>query len=204
VAQPSFNPGTLPNRTQISRPTPLLIISKEDVYLVQRPLDTNGDYSDPIITIRLPLHSLDLSNSRWPAKTHSHDRQCYTTQIPELGIFIVASPNGRAGVFSLTKKAQGQTLPLYSFELEYVLPFANENPSLVCDVVGARLIGVAAGPVQGMLDQGSEAQGESDDAGAAVNRRWRLLMYFSDHTVLAFELAKKKAGGMVDVGELIV
>ncbi|KAH6642250.1 hypothetical protein C7974DRAFT_420559 [Boeremia exigua] len=172
--------------------SPLLIVTKEDVHLYQRPLDYIGDKSDPIITIRQPLHP-DKRENAFPFIPGSHDRHCYTTQIPELGIFIVASPNGRAGIFSLTKSAKKNAGP------------AN---SKIWDVEGARLIGVAAGPVQGMLDRPDRFSNENEhifeDAGKPGMRRWRLMMYFTDHTVLAFEVAKQRDGAMPGVGELVV
>ncbi|KAJ8106385.1 hypothetical protein OPT61_g9573 [Boeremia exigua] len=187
--------------------SPFLIVTKEDVHLYQRPLDYVGDHSDPIITIRQPLHP-EKTQSPFPFIPGSHDRHCYTTQIPELGVFIVASPNGRAGIFSLTKSAQKpQGRPLYSFQLEYVLPFANDDKSKIWDVEGARLIGVAVGPVQGTLDRFDGANGENGQRvgdGGPGARRWRVMMYFMDHTVLAFELAKRREGEVPGVGELVV
>jgi hypothetical protein len=188
-----------------------LIVTKEDVYLYQRPLDYAGDQSDYIVTMRRPLHPSDL---HIPCLfiPGSHDRHCYTTQVPELGVFIIASPNGRAGVFSLTR-APGHGVgdvsgrPQFSFQLEYILPFANSDDRKVWDVEGARLIGVAAGPVQGMLDAesrvGEEGKGDAYDEQPS-KRRWRIMMYYTDHTVLAFELGKKRDRGALDVEALIV
>ncbi|KAF9701811.1 hypothetical protein EKO04_000437 [Ascochyta lentis] len=187
--------------------SPLLIVTKEDVYLCQRPLDYSGDHLDPTVTIRRPLHPAD-PNARWPLIPGSHDRHCYTTQIPELGVFIIASPNGRAGIFTLTKlRLEPHARPIHSFQLEYVLPFSNDDKDRICDVEGARLIGVAAGPVQGMLDRPGECgDGEEDAPGGERkpgSRRWRVMMYFTDHTVLAFELGKRR-GEVPEVGELVV
>ena len=128
---------------------------------------------------------------------------------------IVASPNGRAGIFSLTKskpKFHTRVLPTYSFQLEYVLPFANDDETKVWDVDGARLIGVATGPVQGMLDKPGEDDDDDDDGDVdplvdgsrPSSRRWRLMMYFTDHTVLTFELGKRRESEMPEVSELIV
>lgn len=157
--------------------------------------------------IQRPLHPAEPSTP-WPFIPGSHDRHCYTTQISELGVFIVASPNGRAGIFSLTKQNPNPAAnPSYSFHLEYILPFANAADSTVCDVEGARLVGVAAGPVQGMLDNPDEGSASEEWlAGGSKqgSRRWRLLMYFTDHTVLAFELGRRRAGEMPEVGELVV
>jgi hypothetical protein len=187
--------------------SPLLIVTKEDVYLYQRPLDYVGDHSDPIVTIRRPLHPSQQENL-FPFIPGSHDRHCYATQIPELGVFIIASPNGRAGVFSLVKTAQKiQSRPLYSLHLEYVLPFANGDENRVWDVEGARLVGVAAGPVQGMMDRSNESSDEEEEVAKDNQelgpRRWRVMMYYTDHTVLAFELGKRRLNQTPEVGELV-
>ena len=82
----------------------------------------------------------------------SCDRLCYSVQIPELGIFIVGSPQGRAGVFSLYSVVRpGQACREYGFKLEYILPFEAHNEREVVDVGQARLVGVAVAPVQGSL-----------------------------------------------------
>lgn len=192
------------------------MVTKEDVYLYQRPLDYSGDHSDPVVVIQRPLHPVD-QGTPWPLIPGSHDRHCYTTQIPELGLFVVASPNGRAGIFSLTKSSsssnsnlssQVRLRPSYSLQLEYVLPFANDDETKIWDVNDTRLIGVAAGPVQGMLDK--TTGGDRGDHDLLVNnskpgnRRWRLLMYFTDHTILAFELGKRREVGSPTISELIV
>lgn len=89
------------------------------------------------------------------------------------------------------------------------MPFANDDKTQIWDVEGARLIGVAAGPIQGMMDRLDSDREDSDGAAKAHARkpgarRWRLLMYFTDHTVLAFELGKRKGSESSGVGELIV
>ncbi|KAF1364168.1 hypothetical protein EJ07DRAFT_101567, partial [Lizonia empirigonia] len=187
--------------------SPLLVVTKEDVYLYQRPLDPSGDYSDPVAVMQRPLHPAE-PGTPWPFIPGSHDRHCYTTQIPDLGVFIIASPNGRAGIFSLTKQNSNPAAnPSYSFHLEYILPFANDADNTVCDVEGTRLVGVAAGPVQGMLDaldEGSASEEGMAGGGKPGSRWWRLLMYFTDHTVLAFELGRRRAGETPEVGELVV
>lgn len=112
-------------------------------------------------------------------------------------------------MFSLTRTPDtSEARPQYSFHLEYVLPFANDDKSKIWDVEGARLIGVAAGPVQGMLDGSSQVDKEGSWAAPPIekprHRRWRLMMYFTDHTVLAFELSKSREGVTPGIGELIV
>jgi hypothetical protein len=211
---PRFLASTDTPQPQIS--SPLLIVTKEDIYLYQRPLDYASDQSDYIVTMRRPLHPADL---HIPCLfiPGSHDRHCYTTQIPELGVFIIASPHGRAGVFSLTRapgheSPQTTGRPQFSFQIEYILPFRNGDDRKVWDVEGARLIGVAAGPVQGMLDDAERRVGVGEEGNGGdrydeqppSKRRWRIMMYYTDHTVLAFELGKKREGGALDVEALIV
>ena len=89
-----------------------------------------------------------------------------------------------------------------------MLPFANGDEDRVWDVEGARLIGVAAGPVQGMMDRSNkysddEEEVTKDDKELGL-RRWRVMMYYTDHTVLAFELGKRRRNQMPEVGELVV
>ncbi|KAF3003098.1 hypothetical protein E8E13_008058 [Curvularia kusanoi] len=205
---PWFQPPDQEATTIAKMISPLLIVTKEDVHLYQRPLDYVGDHSDHIITLRHPLHPEDCQKP-FPSIPGSHDRHCYTTQIPELGVFIIASPNGRAGVFSLNRAPDHSPgRPQFGFQLENILPFANSDDSKIWDVEGARLIGVAAGPVQGMLDK-EETSGEQEDRSNPFeknpgSRRWRVMMYYTDHTVLAFELGKRREGEVPEVDQLVV
>lgn len=88
------------------------------------------------------------------------------------------------------------------------MPFENSNENMICDVQGAKLIGVAAGPVQGMLDKADDFVEQSEGKGRYCDkpgsRRWRLMMYYTDHTVLAFELGKRREGEVPEVETLIV
>jgi hypothetical protein len=109
-----------------------------------------------------------------------HDRLCYSAQIPELGIFIVASAGGRVAIFGLTQY-KGEDGDVYGFRLDHTLPLnRQERELLIGGYSGTRLVGIAVGPVQGMLD-GFEVMG---------HRRWRLIMMYDDHTVLSYELGK--------------
>jgi hypothetical protein len=131
------------------------------------------------------------------------DRHCFSTQIPELGVFIIASPIGRAAIFTLRKKRttepDSQPQYTYSYQLEYLLPFHEGRDKEVWARATGRLIGVAVGPVQGMFDRSGEKE-----QGAVRDRRWRLLMYHTDHTVLSFEISKRRVGEEPGLGELVV
>ena len=130
---------------------------------------------------------------------------CYFSQIPELGIFVVASPLGRAAIFSIFwTKVESDPVPKYGVRLEYLLPFEKGNDKEVHDGKGPKLAGVAVGPVQGMLDVPEGVEEAANGDGLPQSRRWRLLMYYMDHTVLSFEISKHRAGESPTLGELVV
>lgn len=90
-----------------------------------------------------------------------------------------------------------------------MLPFANSDKTKIVDVEGARLIGVAAGPIQGTLDRvDGYRKGCREGVGGfeerAGSRRWRILMYYTDHTVLSFEVSKRREGEVPEFGGLVV
>lgn len=160
--------------------------------------------------MRRPLHT-----GPWAPFTGSFDRLCYFEQIPELGIFIVASPVGRAAIFSIyyVEGGEEENHPRrYGFKIEYILPFLKGKETEVVSITKARLVGVAVAPVQGMCDVkdgggeggrwgGKQSRARGDEA--EVPRRWRLMMYYTDNTVLSFELEKKREG-QTTVGDLVV
>jgi hypothetical protein len=163
-----------------------LMISQDAIFL------RSPDCATPILTLRSPLGA-EYANMR------SH-RLCFSQYILELGCFIVASPVGGAGIFAVTKSLptptssskSGQNVQRegnwkFGFRLEHILPSGGWN---------ARLVGVAVGPVQGMFDAEGREWGWGE-------RRWRVLMYYTDHSVRAFEVSRKREGGS-GVGELVV
>ena len=74
-----------------------------------------------------------------------------------MGVFLVGSPIGRVGVFTLYwTKDEGNPQPRYGFKLEYLLPFKQDDENMVAGVPPeSRLAGVAVGPVQGTFEFGS-------------------------------------------------
>lgn len=223
--------------------TPCLIFTKEEIFLHQQPLpqtwpqgDTAVPHHQPIKTIRRPLHP-----GAWLPYLGSFDRICYFTQIPELGIFIIASPVGRAAIFSIyhTNHSDREQLREYGFKLEYILPFVKDKEKDVTSFTHSRLVGIAVSPVQGMFDkpgaggpdrsdgggvfhrsgsEDGEKEEEEDDEDEEhdgnlnidtdqqrvnVHRRWRLLMYYLDHTLISFEIERKRKGGPM-VCDLVV
>ncbi|KAF2085746.1 hypothetical protein K490DRAFT_67343 [Saccharata proteae CBS 121410] len=80
--------------------------------------------------------------------------------------------NGRGG--------GGTGEPIYGFRIDHVLPTAEQE---VRQRPRSQLVGVAVGPVQGLL-------GESR-AGMGARRRWRVVLTWADGSVLCYELGKK-------------
>lgn len=111
-----------------------------------------------------------------------------------MGIFIVASPTGRAAIFALTRSHSADKGYHYGFHLEYILPLNKNEPMILNQHhPPKRLVGVAVGPVQGML--GRDGRGD---------RTWRLMMYFTDHSAMSFELKRKRVKGTPSLGDLVV
>jgi hypothetical protein len=176
---------------------PSLIISQDALFL-RSPDDPNT----PILTLRTPLHPHGLTF----VNTQIH-RLSFSQYIPELGVFVVASPVGCVGVFAVTKSKSSPAESAassssnqeggggwnFGFRLEHIL--SDTPPDYPVAGPGRRLVGVAVGPVQGMFD----AQGREWGWG---ERRWRLMMYFMDHSVMGFELSRKS--GSEGIGDLVV
>lgn len=83
----------------------------------------------------------------------------------------------------------GDYSDVFGFRLDHLLPFERQIGELGLGEAGNRLVGIAVGPVQGMLDQpeGAEMGERTRSPGA---RRWRLMMTYDNHTVLSYELGK--------------
>lgn len=204
------------NSTQFNIEAPCLIITKEEIYLLQRPFDITGDYNDLIKKFRQPYQP-----EPWTTALPSLDRHSFHTQIPELGIFLIASPIGRVAIFRITKSRSQHShnyhnrnqddaymqdptpnqFFTYGFQLEYVLPFSHGAPDFVCcpAMPGSRMLGVAVAPIQGMYDEGEEAT-----SGVGRDRRWRIIMYYTDHTVVSYEISRKREDEDGRLDDLVV
>ena len=108
----------------------------------------------------------------------------------ELGIFIVASPGGKAGVFRLTKlEDEGVSQPLYSFRMDYLLGLPE------------RLDGIALAPVQ---DPPVGENEPNEEDGRTRNRKWRFLMYYHDHKILSYEFSRRTLDRAPSLEDLVV
>jgi len=154
-----------------------------------------------------------MHNPQYPLRhpyqlAHTHDRLSLSVQIPELGLFLVGTPAGYVSIFRLTRftKVEENSTgnaqkPRFSrsndkticgFRLEHVLPLEKQRQSLEPLLKHERLLGLAVGPVQGMSDRPDDEQSSSvtEEEGYGRVRRWRVLLLYSDYTMLSYELAK--------------
>jgi hypothetical protein len=160
----------------------MLMTSKADIILTQ-PEASNWDESmAPFIAFEEPLKQQyylgrDPTVLSFTAK-HA-DRMSLQAVIPELGVAIIGSPSGRVGVFSLLRTDGWPSRPdgVYFLRFDWTLPLASEEDAGVRPE--KKLVGLAAGPIQGQLGLPKDE----------VRRRWRLMLYYIDHSVLSYELA---------------
>ncbi|KAF2443766.1 hypothetical protein P171DRAFT_432940 [Karstenula rhodostoma CBS 690.94] len=183
------------------QPRPMIIVTKEEIYLFQRVLDATTTPSLPVLTMRSPLYR-HLPGA-YTSPLSVYHRQCFNAQIPELGVFIIGSPAGRVGIFRLTRTRylSEHSKEIFGFRLDHLLPLSKDKEAkyIVDDQWERQLVGLAVGPVQGMLDAGDGE--EERDVGM---RRWRLMLYYHDHTVHSYELGKYGGAGETRVDELMV
>jgi hypothetical protein len=141
---------------------------------MREPLSQNMTYNTQTFSIYADLEG-------------SH-RLSLQAQIPELGVLIVGSPKGRVAVFSLGQTDwHPRTVPVYFHRLDWLLPFASQEER--GERPESRLAGIAVSPIQGRV-------GKMD---SEVARKWRLLLYYVDHSVLSYELRKKGGAGLDDL-----
>ena len=141
-----------------------------------------------------------------PSVTHNLARQAHMlatrfdrlnmlASIPELGVVVVAGQGGRAAIVSLrTRRPSGQ----YGFRIEAILPtFAEEEQTLR---PGRPLLGIAVGPIQGR-EKAHHGMDLGDGPGRQslreawrtfeARRRYRLMLTYSDSTVLSYEIGRQ-------------
>ncbi|KAF2432216.1 hypothetical protein EJ08DRAFT_695669 [Tothia fuscella] len=170
-------------RGKLRFPCPLFIASSKSTYMSQ-PYES-GLKTKPFVTMSEPLEqSLIHDNHATIHLCHDleiSDRLSFQMNIPELGVLIVGSPKGRVAIFSLGQTTWNarRTKPVYFYRLDHLLPLKSQEDQ--GSRPESRLAGIAVSPVQGLLGH--------MDCGLA--RKWRLLLYYVDHSVLSYELSKK-------------
>ncbi len=136
------------------------------------------------------------------------DRMNMIHQIPSLGIVAIASQVGRVALLTMTKlKSHSEhNASLLGFRVEHILPFRSQEDR------GERpevpLLGLAVGPMQGhgLGDEHIGVSGtnsaENDSGGG--DRRYRLLMIYYDHTVLSYEIGRRKEESGYEVNDRVL
>ena len=115
-------------------------------------------------------------------------------QIPELGVVALATQAGRVALLTMTvmKQRSKSKEEKAGFRVDWLLPLKSQEDK------GMRpespLLGMAVGPVQGMemvpesRDEPREDGGREAWRAAGGSRRYRLMMFYYDHTVLSYEI----------------
>ncbi|KAK3081448.1 hypothetical protein LTS18_006611 [Coniosporium uncinatum] len=162
---------------------PILQLSVRDIFLLQPVNMRRGHHllgdAPPVVHTNDPFRQRIIAAgvlhpSFNPAYTRIWDRMCFLESIPELGIVIVGSPIGRVLILSLARITLDKD-PIYCFRMDAILPFKSQEDTGMRPA--ALMSGIAASPLQGVAENGA-------------NARWRLMMYYADHSILSYELAK--------------
>ncbi|KAF2097448.1 hypothetical protein NA57DRAFT_58034 [Rhizodiscina lignyota] len=191
---PYMEPSMAPIFAQ-SPSCPIMQLSLREITLFQPHTmtpDSDGDATPaaqahpPEVYLRRPLYQHVPSMPARPffnSDSMSHfARLSLTAYIPDIGVVLAGSPEGRVAVLSLTQtqvEVEARLTPFFSMRLDWILPLRSQERS------GQRpeqlLLGLAVGPVQGMLGRGGKV------------RRWRVLLTYEGHNVLAYEIARPRA-----------
>lgn len=165
-------------------PCPLFVASKKDACIV--PPKGQSKNLEPLIGYCNVLGQNVIDNKEdddpkpWFDNKHM-DRLSLQAYIPELGILITATPKGRAAIYRLCQSPDGPNgAPVFFHRLDWMLPLKSQEDAGERPL--AKLIGIATGPLQGTL--GLQKDGEK-------TRRYRLMLHYSDHSILSYLLQKE-------------
>ncbi|KAI5289394.1 hypothetical protein KEM54_003937 [Ascosphaera aggregata] len=159
---------------------PIVTFSEQEVKLLRGPFSIQ-----PCTTYDNPSYS---QVNGMPAISRNWERFNLYEQIPELGLVIAASQRGRVCIFTMTDvPAEGPSL-----RLDHVLPRRTER-------VYGPLLGIATGPVASQLDCPDNERVNVPGEAIKNNwenirhpyRRYRLLIYYMDQTILHYDLSYK-------------
>ncbi|KAI9669844.1 MAG: hypothetical protein M1817_004585 [Caeruleum heppii] len=153
---------------------------------------------EPVVLCRRPLEqAIPFSVS---IHLRQFERMNMLVPIPELGIVVVASQQGRAAILSLTRPRKTS---LTTFRIDAIIPYASQEQE------GHRpkmpLLGIAAGPIQGR-----EKISDPDNVHGLASRRnrrqtwqkverqrrYRLMMTYYDGSVLSYEIGREVSGDL--------
>lgn len=165
-------------------PCPLFVSSKKDACII--PPKGPNKKLEPIIGYCnvLGQNVIDAMEEDDPKPWFDNkhlDRLSLQAHIPELGVIITATPKGRAAVYTLCQSPDGENeAPVYFHRLDWMLPLKSQEDAGERPL--AKLIGIATGPLQGTLDP----------LDGGKSRRYRLMLHYSDHTILSYLLQKEE------------
>lgn len=195
---------------------PIMHTSSTNIFLLQAGLVLN--HQRPMVGFRGPLYETPSSASAGLVPWLT-----MLIQIPDLGVVVAGCQRGRAGVFKLYQ-IEGSTdtsaaaaagcaaAPTYAnrglleagtmhdkgttttptrcvFRLHHILPTLEQEETSQRPMYRG-LVGIAAAPLQGVKSYGGQRS------------RWRLILTYSDCTLLSYELRRSDAG--IEVDSLII
>ncbi|KAI4184820.1 MAG: hypothetical protein L6R41_004486 [Letrouitia leprolyta] len=159
------------------------------------------------VICRSPLHQHLRPEESWLGRL---ERLNMVLQIPELGLVAVGDQTGRVALLTLTR-VRGECKEMKhheaGFRLERFLPLMsqeddNQRPK-------TELLGIAVGPISSRLLRRADGLDDEHDRYGynrrhegwreyEGSRRYRLVLYYRDHTVLSYEI-KRPFKGELDV-----
>lgn len=164
---------------------PIMQLSIRDIAFFQPNDSARRGSRPPNVYLHNPLYQkIEATSANWYYNSDNlstFSRLSLTAYIPEIGIVLAGSPEGRVAVLSMTQThSAGGAAPFYCMRLDWILPLRSQ------EVDGQRperlLLGLAVSPVQGMLGRKPEEV-----------KRWRVLLTYEGHHMLAYEIARPKS-----------
>ncbi len=148
---------------------------------------------EPAVVCHRPL-SQQLSGAA--LRLSRNERLNMVQEVPELSMIVVACQTGRVALFRLTRDLDE---PGVGLRLEHILPTASQERE------GHRparpLLGIAIGPIQGRekllgpdhIDMPMTTRSRQELwRRVEPTRRYRLMLTYLDHTVLAYEIGRTR------------
>ncbi|KAI4138191.1 MAG: hypothetical protein L6R39_006920 [Caloplaca ligustica] len=198
-------PASTPNTKLPARHLPLCVLhtTECDIRLfhsIRRPAyGFFNDSSTDTVVCERPLHQHLPANNGWTRM----ERLNMVVQIPELGVVIIGDQSGRVALLTMTgcrvnrrkRKADG-----IAFRFERFLPLMSQEDSMQRPHVD--LLGVAAGPISSQLFKRADGLNEDDGGSYSSDRRreawkesdgsrrYRVMLYYRDHTILSYEIGR--------------
>ncbi|KAI4120648.1 MAG: hypothetical protein LQ338_006860 [Usnochroma carphineum] len=187
------------------RPLPFYVLhtNQHDIRLFHsiKPVTRGTAFVSSIreVVCRSPLHQHLLPQDNWLSRL---ERLNMVMQIPELGVVVIGDQTGRVALLSMTRsrsqsrKAEDEKV---GFRFERFLPLMWQEDSHQRPKV--ELLGVAVGPTSNHLIKRADGLNDYEHVygcsrrhgawkGFEESRRYRLILYYRDHTVLSYEIGR--------------